>query len=201
MNKQPFNEDKEVRRFSKIIFGTLSCGIIINFIILVRLDSNVDCDRSFDGATCTPYPFFLVLSLFLGWIVSIIIIKLENKRKKFKKEPFNKILSDKRIINFLYCLASQRNDKVDEVFFKKLKKGRPLEELFTKNNGDNGEHFLSVRKKADDNYEIEFGIRHYLGKFNDGNEHYGGTSAFFQVTFDENDSATCSDEVSICEFD
>ena len=113
-------------------------------------------------------------------------------------------------INFLYCIALQfaPENKEEEywteddcTFFKKLKKGEPLEELFKKNTGDDGEYFLLVKKKINEVYEIEFGIRYYLdGAFIAGTEHFGGHSRTWQVTFDENDSATCG-EGNVCFFD
>jgi len=64
----------------KKIFGTLFYGVIINFIILIYLDSKIDCGRSFDDAVCTPYPLYLIISLFIGWIVSIFMQKIEKKK-------------------------------------------------------------------------------------------------------------------------
>lgn len=67
-------------KIHKKIFGILFYGVVINFIILVYLDMKVDCGRSFDDAVCTPYPFYLICSLFIGWIVSVVISKLEHKK-------------------------------------------------------------------------------------------------------------------------
>lgn len=117
------------------------------------------------------------------------------------KKPFNKILSDQKIINFLYYIASQNEEEEYNIFFKELKKGRPLEELFKKNNADNSEYFLLVREYLDGYYDIEFGNRSYLDDFNDGTIHFGGNSKTWRVTFDKNDSVTCEDEVEVNYFD
>lgn len=78
MEKKLLN--KEEKNYSKIINGTLLYGVIINFVILSWLDSKIDCDRSFDGAVCSPYNLYLFFSLFLGWIISVILLKFEKRK-------------------------------------------------------------------------------------------------------------------------
>jgi len=192
--------EKEVKRYSSIIFGTFFFGIIINFIILIRLDSNIDCGRSFSGATCTPYPFLLFLSLFLGWIVSIIIIKLDNKKKIIEKKLFNKILSNKRTINYLNWRSQNRSDIEKEerykIFYERLKKEDFLEELFKKSDKEAGEFFLEVEKKSNNIYKIEFGVQYFL-QHNEDKGCYGGESVEAEVTYDKNDLVVSVDKETI----
>lgn len=77
-------------KISKMFFGTLLYGVIINFIILTILDhfdKSAEClMRSSDGdgwyeGTCTIYPLLLIISILLGGLISIIFIKIENHRK------------------------------------------------------------------------------------------------------------------------
>ncbi len=76
MSKQSFNKEVSSQRY---FYGTLIWGIIINLTLLFWFDSGVDCVRSYNEVQCTPYAFYLMLSLLLGWIVNIITIKLDQK--------------------------------------------------------------------------------------------------------------------------
>ena len=75
------NENKYQKKLEKIFFGTLLWGVIINFVILTLIDNfdkSEECINRFsDDSPCTIYPLLLIISLFIGWLVSIIISKIE----------------------------------------------------------------------------------------------------------------------------
>jgi len=124
---------------------------------------------------------------------------------KENKKPFSELLSDKRIINFLHCIAPEytTEDEDEEycIFFKRFMKGESLEELFKKNYGEDGEYFLKIKKKPDNVYDIEFGHQLFTINSDNGQKNCGGDSTIHHVTFDKNDFATCSDEAVLTHFD
>ena len=143
-------------------------------------------------------------SFFIMFIIGWFLRGGKKVEERINKKPFNEILSDKRIINYLNWITHKDKDVEEEygIFYKKLRKGEPLEELFKKEKTGVGEFFLEVEKRSDDVYVIEFGIRYCLNDdFIDGSAHYGGNSMIRKVTFDENDSVTCTDEETISHFD
>jgi hypothetical protein len=67
----------------KLFIGTFFYGVIINFVILILLDNfnkSEECIKSTGEGPCTIYPFLLIISLFIGWLVSIIISKIEHRK-------------------------------------------------------------------------------------------------------------------------
>ncbi len=53
----------------KLVGGTLFYGVVVNFIILVIVDSR-KCDSEF--GFCNPYVFLLLMSLIVGFVVSYL---------------------------------------------------------------------------------------------------------------------------------
>lgn len=75
--------EDNIIKSKKLFVGTFFYGVIINFVILILLDNfdkSKECIKSTGEGFCTTYPFLLIISLFMGWLVSIVISKIEHKK-------------------------------------------------------------------------------------------------------------------------
>jgi len=73
-DREKYLEEKLLNnmRFTRIFGGTMLFGIIVNIVILALSDRN-----SCDFPPCDPYLFYLATSLFIGFFVSYLLVKID----------------------------------------------------------------------------------------------------------------------------
>ena len=127
---------------------------------------------------------FLIIFI-IGWFLRSV----KKTEERNTKKTFSKNLTDKGIINFLKYTAHQNNNEEYIEFYKKLDKGKSVDELFKKDKTGYG-YNLVVEDVSENVYEIELGI---------GTDDCG-SSLKWKATFQGDFVVNCDDGVVISEY-